>query len=289
MSNHIQTFRQFNNDDKPIIRWDSFYNVGNVNEKLHVTYTFHGNIERMLPAGVTKSDVEYLLNVAYDTMIQNHKQKGPTKFLIRDRRKKYAIRGVFGVNKEKDGSAELIPREDNSIMSNLNKSNRKEGFIIDLRPEKGFGFIRPVWARKDDNADIYFHKSKTHVTKFDELKVGDVVEYQKAVDQANGKDMAIKVTLMDNTKLVVVGELMSFDQYNSIINKRLDHKYDNDFEFHLQNRLRSIKEPVEKGDWVYDVITVNAKTAYTPNTPTDIVIDVDEDNVAVKYINGKWK
>lgn len=63
------------------------------------------------------------------------------------------------------------------------------GTIKKLVSARGFGFIA-----SDDGTEIFFHRSQVTDDRFDVLKEGDKVTFEKGKDPRNDRDRAEKVT-----------------------------------------------------------------------------------------------
>ena len=64
-----------------------------------------------------------------------------------------------------------------------------KGTIADLREQRGFGFIASL-----DGDRYFFHASQCRDRNFDQLKVGDAVEYDVEISD-DGRPQARKVIL----------------------------------------------------------------------------------------------
>jgi CspA family cold shock protein len=63
------------------------------------------------------------------------------------------------------------------------------GTIKKLVSARGFGFIA-----QDDGTEIFFHRSQVTGDRFDALKEGDKVTFEKGKDPRSDRDRAEKVT-----------------------------------------------------------------------------------------------
>merc|ERR1719316_1702172 len=65
------------------------------------------------------------------------------------------------------------------------------GEVVELK-NSGIGFIRPHTGKVDDK-DLFFHSSGVKGNKFDDLQIGDEVEYETEWDNNKGKPKAIQI------------------------------------------------------------------------------------------------
>jgi len=71
-----------------------------------------------------------------------------------------------------------------------------KGTIKNLVSERGFGFILPEGATPDGK-DLFFHRSDVQgTTSYDQLQVGQSVEYDLGQDQRRGTTKATNVRLV---------------------------------------------------------------------------------------------
>ena len=63
------------------------------------------------------------------------------------------------------------------------------GTIKTIVGDRGFGFIA-----QEDGPDLFFHRSSVMGTGFDQLRVGQAVTFEKAMDPRRNKENAEKVT-----------------------------------------------------------------------------------------------
>ncbi len=65
------------------------------------------------------------------------------------------------------------------------------GTIKKLVSARGFGFIA-----QDDQTEIFFHRSQVTDDRFDSLKEGEKVTFEKGKDPRSTRDRAEKVTVV---------------------------------------------------------------------------------------------
>lgn len=66
------------------------------------------------------------------------------------------------------------------------------GTIKNLVGDRGFGFILPEGG-STDGKDLFFHRSDVQGTTFEQLRVGQTVEYDLGRDQRRGTPKATNV------------------------------------------------------------------------------------------------
>jgi cold shock CspA family protein len=80
-------------------------------------------------------------------------------------------------------------------MSAQEGSHVAKGTIKNLVSDRGFGFIRPEDASAERN-DLFFHRTDvTGTTTYEQLRVGESVEYDLGRDQRRGTPKATNVRL----------------------------------------------------------------------------------------------
>jgi cold shock CspA family protein len=67
-----------------------------------------------------------------------------------------------------------------------------QGTIKKLVSERGFGFILPADA-PPRGKDLFFHRADVLGTSYDELREGQLVEYETGVDERRGTEKATNV------------------------------------------------------------------------------------------------
>jgi cold shock CspA family protein len=68
-----------------------------------------------------------------------------------------------------------------------------KGTVKNLISDRGFGFIRPDGTTTDGN-DLFFHRTDvTGTTSFEQLRIGQTVEYDLGRDQRRGTPKATNV------------------------------------------------------------------------------------------------
>jgi CspA family cold shock protein len=73
-----------------------------------------------------------------------------------------------------------------------------KGTIKNLVSDRGFGFIRPEEA-SPDGKDLFFHRSDVQgATTYDQLQVGQPVEYDLGQDERRGTTKATNVRLAES-------------------------------------------------------------------------------------------
>lgn len=65
------------------------------------------------------------------------------------------------------------------------------GTIKKLVSDRGFGFIA-----EDGGSEIFFHRSQVEGDKFDQLREGQKVTFERGKDTRSDRDRAEKVTLV---------------------------------------------------------------------------------------------
>lgn len=67
-----------------------------------------------------------------------------------------------------------------------------QGTIKKLVSDRGFGFILPIEAQAS-GADLFFHRSDMQGTSYENLSVGQQVEYDLGKDERKGTPKATRV------------------------------------------------------------------------------------------------
>ncbi len=72
------------------------------------------------------------------------------------------------------------------------------GTIKTLISDRGFGFIVPKEAQADAN-DLFFHRSDVQGVTYEDLRVGQEVEYDLGTDERRGTPKATNVRSLLST------------------------------------------------------------------------------------------